>query len=476
MSQDQTQSQIPAEIPAEPAHPSNWAPHPPKKMIMSPMILTIGGLLAFFTVVFMVVILPTTTFEPPVSDNYRELTPLEEEGRDIYLANGCLYCHSGFTRPQDVFAGQYYVYPRVSEPGDFSASGSGPNLFGSNRTGPDLSQAGGFHPDDWHYAHYYNPRYTTPLSIMPQFNFLSESQAEALIAFTQSQGGKLADARSQHQEVMKIFNLAMFTLDGEEESVPGAPAFSDIGNLVVIDRGLWFDDNPLEVNQQNIVRGRQIFEERCIACHGTEGDGLGPGEPFLSPGPPGFTGASGQQSGNQTSPGTYFWRIQRGFPGSAMENFGTRLSVEDMWRLVLFIKTIPNGGLTADLPTTDMYLEWAGTSEMFTWAECFYPEQDVSQITAQAPDEGIGDMPGMVASGTLNPYYAVYLWMINNNARPCVDSGFETVTFVDIVNEASQRTDGYAVQGVDQTQFIPDLNSLVSPDQLPPALLEKVWD
>ena len=51
-----------------------------------------------------------------------------------------------------------------------------PHLLGSERTGPDLSQEGGEHPDDWHVAHYTNPRYVRPESIMPAFEYLGKEK------------------------------------------------------------------------------------------------------------------------------------------------------------------------------------------------------------------------------------------------------------------------------------------------------------
>jgi len=63
--------------------------------------------------------------------------------------------------------------------------------------------------------------------------------------------------------------------------------------------------------------------------------------------------------GNDTSPGDYYYRVLRGINGTAMENFGTRLRVDDIWRVVMFLKTIPNGGLDSDkLPTADLYIQW----------------------------------------------------------------------------------------------------------------------
>jgi cytochrome c oxidase cbb3-type subunit 2 len=467
------------EIPSEPVHPENWPPHPARKMIMSPLVVTLGSMLVFFTVVTMVVILPTTTFEPPPADNWRPLTEQELAGRNVFLENGCIYCHSGFTRPQDGMGSQYYVYARVSEPGDYMGDGETPNLFGTIRTGPDLSNSGGYHPDDWHYAHYYNARFTTPISIMPSFRFLTEQQLADLVAFTQSRGGKLADMRALHQNNMKALEFATDAVaaDGENgDRSDGYPAASAIKNLVLIERGYWFADDPLPVTEENLLRGRQIFEERCQGCHGSQGDGLGPAAFQLNPQPAAFNVADDQLHGSDTSPGAYYWRILRGVPGSGMENFGTRLSVDDIWKVVLFLKTIPNGGLTAEVPTPDMYIHWEGYPELFDWAECFYTDADHIQngpLYQGAPD-GAGDVPALVGDGQVNPDYALVLWELNHNARPCGTTGYENVTLQDVINEAQAQSDGYARQGVDQVQFVP--SDMIDLSQMPPQWLSQVWD
>jgi hypothetical protein len=96
----------------------------------------------------------------------------------------------------------------------------------------------------------------------------------------------------------------------------------------------------------------------------------------------------------------------------------------------------------------------------------------IGQLYSGAPDE-IGDVPAIVGEGQTNPVYAVTLWELNNNARPCGTKGFTEVNLQDILDEANNRTDGYARQGVDQTEFIPE--SMQHPDMLPPALLASVW-
>ncbi|MCB0083655.1 MAG: hypothetical protein KDE47_22100, partial [Caldilineaceae bacterium] len=73
-----------------------------------------------------------------------------------------------------------------------------------------------------------------------------------------------------------------------------------------------------------------------------------------------------------------------------------------------------------------------------------------------------------------NPAYAVTQWMATNNARPCGSKGFEDMSLLQVLNDVSQRTDGYGRQGVDQVPFIPA--NLLDRNQMTPAWLDQVWD
>src|SRR5207237_8144118 len=85
----------------------------------------------------------------------------------------------------------YFLYPKISQPGDFYGSDQSPNLLGTERTGPDLSQEAGWHPDDWQRAHFYDPRFIDPLSLMPSMKSLfSDKQVEEVIGFVQMRSGK----------------------------------------------------------------------------------------------------------------------------------------------------------------------------------------------------------------------------------------------------------------------------------------------
>ncbi len=100
-------------------------------------------------------------------EGLRVLTPLELEGRDIYIREGCNVCHTQQIRP---FRAETERYGHYSVAGEFVYDH--PFLWGSKRTGPDLARVGGRYSDDWHRAHLYNPRDVVPESIMPSYPWL----------------------------------------------------------------------------------------------------------------------------------------------------------------------------------------------------------------------------------------------------------------------------------------------------------------
>ena len=106
-------------------------------------------------------------------EGMKPITALQLEGRDIYIANGCVGCHSQMIRPFRAETERY---------GHYSVAGESvwdhPFLWGSKRTGPDLARVGGRYSDDWHRAHLYNPRNVVPESIMPAYPFLVERKLD----------------------------------------------------------------------------------------------------------------------------------------------------------------------------------------------------------------------------------------------------------------------------------------------------------
>ncbi|MEA2405209.1 MAG: cytochrome c oxidase cbb3-type subunit, partial [Thermoleophilaceae bacterium] len=141
-------------------------------------------------------------------------------------------------------------------------------------------------------------------------------------------------------------------------------------NLSQIDRSYWLSANPLPATEQNLMRGKEVFLQRCVGCHGVKGDGKGPAAPFLSPPPADFTDKDDACCGGDTGPGDFYYRILRGWTGTGMENFGDRLSVDDIWRTVLFVKTIPNGTLKKGvIPEPSQYIPWAPSPELLAWVK-----------------------------------------------------------------------------------------------------------
>ena len=369
----------------DPPVPRGWVRHPAERMLITPLMAGVGGLLAFFTVVAIVVWLPIHTFDPPASADWAPLGKQALAGRHLFASNGCYVCHSGYSRPQDVREALYFLYPKVSQPGDFYGNDQSPNLLGTERTGPDLSQESGWHPDDWQRAHFYDPRFVDPESLMPDMKSLfSNKQIDELVAFVEERSGKSGLLRyagqlyakhiaisnqgfpqpytgftGAHKPIVPSNDKSLKVPKGQLEEAP---------NLAQIDRSYWLSGDPLPVTEGNLLRGKEVFLQRCVGCHGLKGDGKGPAARFMSPPPADFTDKDDACCGGDTGPGDFYYRILRGWPGTAMENFGERLSVDDIWRVVLFVKTIPNGTLAKNrVPEPKDYIVWQPTKELIAW-------------------------------------------------------------------------------------------------------------
>lgn len=139
-----------------------------------PMVLAFLSLLAI-GVGSLVELLPTMFIRDnvPLIASVKPYTPLELEGRDIYVREGCYLCHSQMIRP---FKDEYLRYGVPSRPGE--SVYDHPFQWGSKRTGPDLARVGGKYPDLWHYRHMRNPRDISSKSIMPVFAWLLENRLD----------------------------------------------------------------------------------------------------------------------------------------------------------------------------------------------------------------------------------------------------------------------------------------------------------
>ncbi|RCK77409.1 MAG: Cytochrome C oxidase, cbb3-type, subunit II (CcoO) [Ignavibacteriae bacterium] len=287
-------------------------------MKMTTSVLLVGTLLIFIIIFVIVVIIPTYQAQITPSDIVRKRTQIEEEGRKIYIENGCTYCHSQYIRPQDWDLGA----DRIAQEGDYV--NDEPILLGSIRTGPDLSNAGGEHPDDWHYAHFVNPRYTRPESIMPPFEFLGDKKIRALTSYIQSLGGKEADARVARQ---KYWNKIL--VDAYNKGPDS--------NVAILHRNvpeMWINmPNPYPATEASLKRGERIYQSFCIGCHGPVGDGQGPAAKYLNPPPLNFTLL--KRTG--ASSGIFYYQIMNGITGTAMPYFKRELESEKIWDVSNYI-------------------------------------------------------------------------------------------------------------------------------------------
>ncbi len=133
---------------------------PMTMLVISLIVVAIGGLIEMIPTFLVKSNIPTIASVKPYS-------PLELQGRDIYLREGCYNCHSQMIRP---FRDEVARYGEYSKAGEFVYDH--PFQWGSKRTGPDLAREGGKYPDSWHYNHMYDPRSMSPGSIMPQYTWL----------------------------------------------------------------------------------------------------------------------------------------------------------------------------------------------------------------------------------------------------------------------------------------------------------------
>jgi len=130
-------------------------------LIVLSLLAVIWGGLAQITPLFF----QTSTTEPV--EGLKPYTALQLEGRDIYIREGCVGCHSQMIRP---FRAETERYGHYSVASEFVYDR--PFLWGSKRTGPDLHRVGGRYSDEWHRVHLINPRDVVPESIMPAYPWL----------------------------------------------------------------------------------------------------------------------------------------------------------------------------------------------------------------------------------------------------------------------------------------------------------------
>ncbi|HET9057663.1 MAG TPA: cytochrome-c oxidase, cbb3-type subunit I [Chitinophagaceae bacterium] len=139
---------------------------PMQMLVLSLILVLIGGLVELVPTFLVKSNIPTIASVKPY-------TPLELQGRDIYIREGCYTCHSQMIRP---FRYEVARYGEYSKAGEFVYDH--PFQWGSKRTGPDLAREGGKNPDGWHFLHMFDPRQTSDKSIMPRYPWLYQDDLD----------------------------------------------------------------------------------------------------------------------------------------------------------------------------------------------------------------------------------------------------------------------------------------------------------
>jgi len=256
---------------------------------MNKLVLIAGGSTLVYTVLAVVMgVLPGITLSGTApGPGVVPLTALQAEGRDVYVANGCSYCHTQQVRPLP----QDKIYGRPSAPGDFAYQT--PELLGSERTGPDLTNIGVRQTSAvWHYIHLYNPRAVVPESIMPAFDWMFQVVDHAPpgvtpIALPKAYApadGVVVPSHEAQALLAYLLSLKQPPLPGDAgENGSAMPAkatpregASSAANAGVAVTATAAGSAALAAGSANddAVKGQALFTANCAACHQATGEGL----------------------------------------------------------------------------------------------------------------------------------------------------------------------------------------------------------
>jgi cytochrome c oxidase cbb3-type subunit 2/cytochrome c oxidase cbb3-type subunit I/II len=227
---------------------------------------------------------------------------------------------------------------RIAQAGDYVDLQ--PIPLGSERTGPDLSQEGGEHSDDWNIAHFVNPRFTSPISVMPSWEFLGKEKINKLTAYVQAEGRKDADLRVNRQRTVRLESIKAFKKT-YDENIKWLHSKVPPGWRVI--------PNPYPASVESLLRGKKMYQEFCIGCHGLVGDGNGPAAQFLEPTPLNFTSLRRNLIENKYIGGILYYQIMNGITGTAMPYFKRALESEKIWDLSNYVAVNFIGYTDADI-------------------------------------------------------------------------------------------------------------------------------
>ncbi|MFP5355240.1 MAG: cbb3-type cytochrome c oxidase subunit II [Gemmatimonadota bacterium] len=211
----------------------------------------------------------------------RALSALEQRGLEVYLSEGCAYCHTQQVRP---LAQDTTRFGRAAVAGDYArlvpvgAFRPTPRVLGTERTGPDLTNIAARQPSAvWHYLHLYQPRAVVPGSIMPSFPWLFEVRdragaGDSAIAVPAPHGparGVVVPGERARALVAYLLSLQSAPLAGAPRAAAGQAATGEV-------TGGHAAATPITAssNEAGMERGARVYSANCSACHQAAGTGL----------------------------------------------------------------------------------------------------------------------------------------------------------------------------------------------------------
>jgi cytochrome c oxidase cbb3-type subunit II len=248
------------------------------------LVLIVGGsTLIYVCLAWMMAVWPGTELSKlPAGPGVEPLTALQSEGRDVYVANGCSYCHTQQVRPLD----EDKVFGRPSAPGDFKYQT--PELLGSERTGPDLTNIGVRQPSSvWQYIHLYNPRAVVPESIMPSFEWMFEVIDQAPPDATPVPlPTRYAPARGVVVPTHKAEALIAYLASLKQPPWAGSEASSGTATTSGSASAAPTQNPTATVGAKqpggyDAAKGAALYTANCSACHQATGEGLPEAFPSL---------------------------------------------------------------------------------------------------------------------------------------------------------------------------------------------------
>ncbi len=282
-----------------------WEKNPILLLVLATVVIMIG------TTVTVIVPFMSVNTEADRISSVKPYTPLQQEGRDLYIREGCNNCHSQTVRP---LVSEVLRYGEYSKSGEFVYDR--PFLWGSKRTGPDLARLGGKYPDAWHYKHMAAPRTMVPGSNMPDYGWMKENLLDPKMIerkmkvlgfpYTSEQLSALGDNNEMDAIVAYLQKL------GSDIPWRKAAQTTIIGNIT----------NPYAgASHDTMEPWEELYEGNCAACHGEHMEGeIGP-----------------NLAGISLEDQELFQIVFNGIAAGGMPSFGN-LGTNKVWQLVNYIK------------------------------------------------------------------------------------------------------------------------------------------